>query len=267
MFGAIMFLPLFVQGVLGKSATNSGIILMPLMMGAIVTSIGAGQILARTGKYKVIVIVGSILSALGAYLLSRMGIGTSGMTLVRNMVVMGLGLGVAMSAYTVIVQNQYPSHRLGEVTAGLQFFRSIGSTIGLAVFGTILNNEFAANMKANLPAALQKYNGSTTLDNPQVLLSPQASSSVHAMFAKFGAQGEQLFQAFMHAVRLSLATAISDLFFLAAIVGVIGLVVVLFLREEPLRRTHAIDPESGEEDSEAGPEADGPLTLEAEPVA
>jgi hypothetical protein len=68
-------------------------------------------------------------------------------------------------------------------------------------------------------------------------------------------------------VRLSLATAISDLFFLAAIVGVIGLVVVLFLREEPLRRTHAIDPESGEEDSEAGPEADGPLTPEAEPAA
>ena len=87
---------------------------------------------------------------------------------------MGLGLGVAMSAYTVIVQNQYPSHRLGEVTAGLQFFRSIGSTIGLAVFGTILNNQFAANMKTNLPAALQKYNGSAALDNPQVLLSPTA---------------------------------------------------------------------------------------------
>jgi hypothetical protein len=172
-----------------------------------------------------------------------------------------------MSAYTVIVQNQYPSHRLGEVTAGLQFFRSIGSTIGLAVFGTILNNQFAANMKANLPAALQKYNGSAALDNPQVLLSPQASSQIHTLFAKFGAQGEQLFQAFMHAVRLSLATAISDLFFLAAVVGVIGLVVVLFLREEPLRRTHAIDPESGEEDSEAGPEADGPLTPEAEPAA
>ncbi len=275
MFGAIMFLPLFVQGVLGKSATNSGIILMPLMMGAIVTSIGAGQILSRTGKYKVIVIVGSILSAFGAYLLSRMGVATSGMTLVRNMVIMGLGLGVAMSAYTVIVQNQYPSHRLGEVTAGLQFFRSIGSTIGLAVFGTILNNQFAASMKTNLPAALQKYNGSAALDNPQVLLSPSASEKIHGMFSKFGAQGEQLFHAFMNAVRLSLATAISDLFLLAAIVGVIGLVVVLFLREEPLRRTHAIDPESGEEDSEAGPrggaaagpEADGRLEPQTETVA
>jgi len=250
MFGAIMFLPLFVQGVLGKSATNSGIILMPLMMGAIVTSIGAGQILAKTGRYKVIVIIGSILSAVGAYLLSRMGIATTGMTLVRNMVIMGLGLGVAMSAYTVIVQNQYPSHRLGEVTAGLQFFRSIGSTIGLAVFGTILNNQFAASMKTNLPAQLQTFKGSAALDNPQVLLSPAASDKIHALFSKFGAQGEQLFHAFMNAVRVSLDTAISDLFLLAAGVGVIGFIVVLFLREEPLRQTHHIDPESGEEDSE-----------------
>jgi EmrB/QacA subfamily drug resistance transporter len=253
MFGAIMFLPLFVQGVLGKSATNSGIILMPMMLGAIATSIGAGQILAKTGRYKVIVIIGFILAAIGAWLLSRMGVGTTWPTVTRNMVVMGLGLGVAMSSFTVIVQNQYPSHRLGEVTAGLQFFRSIGSTVGLAVFGTILNNQFAASMKANLPAALAKYNGSAALDNPQVLLSPSASTKIHGMFAKSGAPGEALFKAFMHAVRLSLSTAISDLFLISAVVGLAGLIVVLFLREDPLRRTHALDPDSGEEDSEAGP--------------
>ena len=74
MFGAIMFLPLFVQGVLGKSATNSGIILMPMMLGAIVISIGAGQILARTGRYKVVVIAGFVTVAVGAFLLSRMGV-------------------------------------------------------------------------------------------------------------------------------------------------------------------------------------------------
>ena len=238
MFGAIMFLPLFVQGVLGKSATSSGIILMPLMLGAIVTSIGAGQLLSRTGKYKIIVIVGFVLSTLGAYLLSRMGVNTTWPTVARNMVIMGLGLGVAMSSFTVIVQNQYPSNRLGEVTGGLQFFRSIGSTVGLAVFGTILNNLFSANMKANLPAPLQKLQSSAALDNPQVLLSPAASDKIHAMFAKFGAQGEQLFQGFMNAVRVSLGAAISDLFLLGAGVGVIGLIVVLFLREDPLRKTH-----------------------------
>ncbi len=106
------------------------------------------------------------------------------------------------------------------------------------MFGTILNNQFAAAMKHNLPAALQKYNGSAALDNPQVLLSPAAGAHIRALFAKFGAQGADLYQAFMHAVRLSLSTAISDLFLLSAIVGLIGLVVVLFLREDALRRTH-----------------------------
>ena len=99
MFGAIMYLPLFVQGVLGKSATNSGIILMPLMLGAIVTSIGAGQVLAKTGRYKVVVVVGFVLAAFGAYLLSRTNLDTQWTTLVRNMVIMGLGLGVAISAF------------------------------------------------------------------------------------------------------------------------------------------------------------------------
>jgi EmrB/QacA subfamily drug resistance transporter len=238
MFGAIMFLPLFVQAVLGKSATSSGIILMPLMLGAIITSIGAGQILSRTGKYKVIVMVGFVLTATGAWLLSRMGLDTTWSTLVRDMVIMGLGLGVAMSAFTVIVQNQYPSHRLGEVTGGLQFFRSIGSTVGLAVFGTILNNQFTAGMQQNLPARLQHLKGSAKLDDPQVLMSSDASSQIHDKFASLGAQGEQLYQAFMHAVRLSLGTAIADVFRLAVMVGLVGLFVVLFLREDPLRRTH-----------------------------
>ena len=253
MFGAIMFLPLFVQGVLGKSATNSGIILMPMMLGAMVTSIGAGQVLAKTGRYKWLVVAGFACVVAGAFLLSRMGIATSNTTLACDMVVMGLGLGIAMSSFTVIVQNQYPTHRLGEVSAGLQFFRSIGGTVGMAVFGTILTNRFASAMTANLPAPLQKYTSgrsATKLDNPQVLLSAGAREQVQAGFAKFGAQGEQLFNAFMHAVRVSLATAISNIFVLATIVGVIGLVVVLFLREDPLRRTHSLADDSEDPQAE-----------------
>jgi len=253
MFGAIMFLPLFVQGVQGKSATNSGIILMPMMLGAMVTSIGAGQVLAKTGRYKWLVVAGFACVVAGAFLLSRMGIATSNATLACDMVVMGLGLGIAMSSFTVIVQNQYPTHRLGEVSAGLQFFRSIGGTVGMAVFGTILTNRFASAMTANLPAPLQKYTSGPSaikLDNPQVLLSAGAREQVQAGFAKFGAQGEQLFNAFMHAVRVSLATAISNIFVLATIVGVIGLVVVLFLREDPLRRTHSLADDSEDPQAE-----------------
>ena len=174
MFGAIMYLPLFVQGVQGKSATNSGIILMPMMLAALATSVGAGQLLSRTGRYKAVVIAGFVTVALGAFLFSRMTVTTSGTSLAFYMIVMGLGLGVAMSSFTVIVQNQYPTQRLGEVSAGLQFFRSIGGTVGMAVFGTILTNRFAAAMLHNLPAPLQQFNkgkGAALLDNPQVLLS------------------------------------------------------------------------------------------------
>jgi EmrB/QacA subfamily drug resistance transporter len=244
MFGAIMFLPLFVQGVMGKSATNSGIILMPLMIGAIVTSIGAGRVLSSTGRYKIMVVCGFAVTTLGAYLLSRMGLHTTQARLSADMVVMGLGLGIAMSTFTVIVQNQYPSHRLGEVSAGLQFFRSIGGTVGMAVFGTILNNRFAGAMAANLPAPLQRFThgpDAAKLDNPQVLLSASASQELHAAFVRFGAQGEQLFAAFMNAVRHSLQMAISDIFMLAVFVSVAGFVTVLFLKEVPLRRTHAMD--------------------------
>jgi EmrB/QacA subfamily drug resistance transporter len=240
MFGAIMFLPLFVQGVQGKSATNSGIILMPLMLGAMVMSIGSGQILARTGRYKVLVVCGFVIVAVGAVLLSRMGVDTGWAVLARNMVILGLGLGIAMSAFTVIVQNQYPSHRLGEVTAGLQFFRSIGATIGMAIFGTILNNQFAAHMKENLPAQLAQamHARGAAIDDPQVLLSEQARAALQHAFAQYGTQGAKLFAVFMDAVRQSLASAIDSLFLLSAVVGVVGLVVVLFLREDPLRQTH-----------------------------
>jgi EmrB/QacA subfamily drug resistance transporter len=242
MFGAIMFLPLFVQGVMGKTATNSGTILMPMMLAAIVMSIGAGQLLAKTGRYKSLVVFGFALVTFGAYLLSRMTMNTSQFTLVGFMVIMGLGMGVGMSTFTVIVQNQYPVHRLGEVSAGIQFFRSIGSTLGLAVFGTILNSHFAASLQATLPEQLKGLATDPAtagqLDNPQVLLSDAAREHLTQLFGQFGAQGESLFRAFMEAVRHSLESAISELFFLAMIISAVGFFVVLLLREVPLRRSH-----------------------------
>ena len=245
MFGAIMFLPLFVQGVQGETATNSGIILMPMMMGAIIASIGGGQLLARSGKYKAVVITGFVAVIVGTYLLSRMGVDASRLTLTRDMVILGLGLGVGMSAFTVIVQNQFQTHRLGEVTAGLQFFRSLGATVGLAVFGTILNSSFNSSLATNMPPELAHLGGAGgaavgKLDNPQVLLSEQARAQLAAVFDKMGPQGAGLLEKFMDAVRHSLQASISDLFFLATIIGAAGLVVVFFLREDPLRRTHTL---------------------------
>jgi MFS family permease len=259
MFGAIMFLPLFVQGVMGKTATNSGTILMPMMLAAIATSIGGGQLLARTGRYKAVVVFGFAVVTVGAFLLSRMTISTTFGQLAVFMVIMGLGLGIAMSTFTVIVQNQYPTHRLGEVSAGLQFFRSLGSTVGLAVFGTILNARFASALATSLPAQLKGIAAdpatASQINNPQVLLSAQAQTHLQQMFGQFGTGGQKLYSAFMDAVRHSLESAIGRVFFLAMSISIVGFVVVLFLKEVPLRRTHSNTVENGVSVtlSEAGP--------------
>jgi len=260
MYAAILYLPLFVQGVMGKTAVSSGIVLTPLMIGAIITSIGAGQLLARTGRYKAVVIVGFAITVAGTFLLYRMGVATTQTTLVRDMVIMGLGLGVGLSSFTVIVQNQYPVHRLGEVTAGLQFFRTIGATVGLAVFGTILNTRFSSSLHQLLPSRVSQALGGNAakLDNPQALLSAQSRTQLLALFNKAGSQGQQLFNSFMDAVRHSLQIGMSDLFLVATIIGAVAFVIVLFLKEVRLRRTYLTEegdahevqvaPSPGEED-------------------
>ena len=262
MFGAAMFLPLYVQGVLGESATSSGIVLMPAMLGAIVTSIGAGQLLSRTGRYKAVLITGFAFTTVGMLLLSRMGVDAGEGAVTRVMVILGLGLGVGVGSFTVIVQNQFPSSRFGEVTAGIQFFRSIGSTVGLAVLGTVLTNRFTAAMAENLPGPVERYEGAAALDDPRVLLSPQASERIHDLLATYGAKHEQLLAGFTRAVRQSLDAAMSSVFLIGALVSVAGLVAVLVLREDPLRRTHLTLEQEEMLLADAGAEVAGGLTPE-----
>jgi EmrB/QacA subfamily drug resistance transporter len=236
MFGAILYLPLFIQDVLGQSATNSGVVLTPLMLGFIFSSLVGGQILSRTGRYKILAIFGFIVAAVGMFLLSRMTATTAQGEVVRNMVITGLGIGVMMSLFTIVVQNAFPFRQLGEVTATLTFFRSIGSTIGVAVMGTIMTNAFRTEFQNNLPETLKRLvppDVLTQLQNPQIL------SAIQHRLAAFGPQGVLLFQQLVHAMRVSLATAITNVFFLGCIIMLLGLVSVLFLREIPLRKSNS----------------------------
>lgn len=242
MFGAILYLPLFIQGVLGDSATNSGVVLTPMMLGFMFSSIVGGQILSRTGRYKILAICGFIVAAVGMFLLSRMVATTSEGEVVRNMIVTGLGIGVMMSLFTIVVQNAFPFRLLGEVTAGLTFFRSIGSTLGVAVMGTIVTNGFQTGFQNNLPETLKRVvppAGLAQLQNPQILLAPDAVAAIQHRFAAFGPQGAVLFQQLIHTMRISLSSAITDTFFLGFIVMVLGLFSVLFLREIPLRKSNS----------------------------
>jgi hypothetical protein len=161
--------------------------------------------------------------------------------LVRNMIVTGLGIGVMISLFTIVVQNAFPFRQLGEVTATLTFFRSIGSTIGVAVMGTIMTNEFQNGLQSNIPQTLKRVvpaNRLSQLQDPQVLLSPDVLARIQHSFAAFGSQGTVLFHQLVEAIRVSLATAITDVFVLGFIIMLLGFFATLFLREIPLRKSH-----------------------------
>ena len=134
MFGAIVYLPLFFQGVQGQQATNAGLLLLPLMLALMVASLVVGRLTTRTGRYKIFPIIGTIVAAGGLWLLSTMGPATGRIASSMWMVVLGLGVGATMSVLTIAVQNAVEMRDLGAGTASVNFFRTLGSTIGVAVF-------------------------------------------------------------------------------------------------------------------------------------
>jgi EmrB/QacA subfamily drug resistance transporter len=241
MFGTILFIPLFIQGVIGTSATQSGTVLMPMMITMIASSIIGGQIISRTGRYKLIGLSGMILMAIGLFLLSGMGAETDYFTVVRNMVILGLGMGPTMPVFTLASQNAVKMSQLGVVTSLTQFSRSIGSTMGVAIFGSLLSNRFAPAFRGALPpqvAATVPADQLAQLQNPQVLLNPQAAATIRQQFDSFGPQGGQIFDALYGAIKFGLVTALHDVFLLGAVLAGVGIVTVLFLEELPLRKSY-----------------------------
>ena len=239
MFGAIMYIPLFLQAVVGSSATNSGAVLTPMMLGFMVSSIVGGQIMARTGRYKLLAIGGFAVGTVGMILLSRMDATATEALVIRNMIVTGLGIGVMMSLFTIVVQNAFPFQQLGQVTASLQFFRSIGGTIGVAILGSVMTNGFRNALQANMPRALSQAMPADRLEqiqNPQVLMAPDTLSRLQDSFAAFGPQGQALYAQFVEALKDSLATGVTQIFVISAVVMVLGLISTLFLKEIPLRK-------------------------------
>jgi hypothetical protein len=150
MFGAITYLPAFFQVVRGISPTVSGVYLLPLMAGLLAVSIGSGQVISKTGKYRFFPIAGTALMTLGLYLLSLMGVHTSTLQDAFYLLVLGLGLGGVMQVLVIIVQNGVPHSELGVATSGATFFRSIGGSLGTAVFGAIFSNVLAGNLTRHL---------------------------------------------------------------------------------------------------------------------
>jgi predicted MFS family arabinose efflux permease len=212
MLGALTFLPTFMQFVDGVSATTSGLHTLPMVAGMLTMSLSSGVIVGRTGKYKLFPVVGSGVMAVGFVLLSRMGPDTSTLVQSLYLVVLGAGIGMCMQVLVLIVQNTVDFADLGVATGGVTFFRTIGSSFGAAVFGSLFNNF----LHSRVGDALAKSGAP-----PEAAQSPDA---LHRLAPEMAAP-----------IAAAYADALDMVFLCAAPVAVVGFVLALMLKQVPLR--------------------------------
>ncbi|XHM67122.1 DHA2 family efflux MFS transporter permease subunit [Streptomyces nigra] len=217
MFGAMTYLPTFLQVVQGISPTLSGVHMLPMVAGMLLSSTGSGQIVSRTGRWKVFPIAGTGVTAVGLLLLHQLDAGSSTALMSVYFFVFGLGLGLVMQVLVLIVQNAVPYEDLGVATSGATFFRSIGASFGVAIFGTV----FASRLDDLLVDAFRG-----------VRLPPGAS--LEGLEADPRGIAE-LPAALRPAALDAYATAITDVFLYAVPVALLGFVLAWFLREDKLR--------------------------------
>ncbi len=231
MFGVIMYLPLYMQGVMGISATQSGSLLTPLMLGAVVSSVISGHVTSRYLKYKALAVVGSILVAGGMIVFATLDGSTTRLVVVFGMVIAGLGMGLMNPVYTLAVQNSAPREHMGAATASTQFFRSIGSTMGVAIFGSVLltiyKRDFANGIPAGTPALSLKPFG-----NPMLLA--QIRPQLEAAFGRYPG-GTNLLHVLLADVRTSLIHGLQVIFLVGAVIMTAAVVLNTLLPEVPIR--------------------------------
>ncbi|MEZ0091728.1 MFS transporter [Streptacidiphilus sp. EB129] len=220
MFGALSFVPLYMQVVNGNSPTVSGLRLLPMMAGLLLTSIGTGQLISRTGKYKIYPIIGTALTVLALVLLAQVDDTTSSTVMGLDLLVLGLGLGMVMQVLIIAVQNSTDFADLGTATSGVTYFRSIGGSFGASIFGTVLNNQ----LNSKLTTAQANGTLSPLLPVKQLLANPTSVQHLPPAL-------KPLAQPFLHIYALSLQTV----YLVAAGIAVLAFVLSLFLREVPLR--------------------------------
>jgi hypothetical protein len=242
MFSGSVYIPLFMQGVLGFSATNAGLVLTPMTIAMVIGSIVGGQLISRTGHYRGVVPAGLAISAVGMYLLSRLDADSSQLAGIRDMAIIGFGLGFTFPVLMIAAQNAVPDRMLGVVSSLSQFARSVGGTIGVAIMGSLLARRLDDELAAGLPVEVREGAPAPLLDaitNPRLLLDDAALARVRDQgFAQvFGADAPRLFDASIASMRDALAVSIGDVFLLAAILMTAAAGLGILLREIPLRST------------------------------
>jgi EmrB/QacA subfamily drug resistance transporter len=217
LFGSVTYLPLFLQVVKGASPTGSGLQMLPMMGGMLVTSIASGQIISRSGRYKVFPIIGMLVMALGLYLLSRMTADTSTMSASFTMLVLGLGLGMVMQVLVIAVQNAVDYADLGVATSGATLFRLVGGSLGTAALGAIFAARLSQALSRMLPGSA-RVTGHGAL-NPETMA--------------------QLSPALRHMYVDAFTAALGTVFVVATGIALLGFLLAWLIPEHPLRQTVA----------------------------
>lgn len=231
MFGSIIYIPVYAQGVMGVCATNSGMILVPQSVAMIITSIIVGLLISKTGRYKPFLILGGIMLIIGYGLLAALEYGDTQLHLTLAMIVIGLGLGLSMQVHTLIVQNAVARRELAPATAAIQFFRNIGSTIGTAVLGTVMTTSMSSSIATQIQALpaeqlaqLQASGGGvSTSDLENAVLDPSAL--------------DQLPSFLVAPIRMGMSDAMHMVFLTAIPFVAAALILSLFIKHVPLRET------------------------------
>jgi EmrB/QacA subfamily drug resistance transporter len=261
-FAAIVFLPLYFQVVQGASATESGYLSFPLLIGVMAGSIGSGQIIARTGKYKTLILGSLFLVGVGSFLMTNLRADTDYLVLSAWMLILGLGVGPTLAAFTIVIQNAVPIHELGAATSSLTFFRQIGGSIGLAVAGSFFGSRIVTNLThelsglglppeltAGMAGGFDRNDLGAGVDLAGVL----AAAGVPAQFI----------DTIVGAVHSAMSVTIGEVFWLGVGASALAFVVSLLIAELPLR-------ESAGFHAPAVARSDGPATVtataEAKPV-
>lgn len=212
MFGSVTFLPLYQQSVQGASATNSGLLLMPMMLGMLVVSLAVGQVITRTGRYRVFPILGTGVMAGGALLLSTLGVDTTRFTSSVYMVVLGAGMGFLMQVTMLVAQNSVELKDMGVASSTATLFRTIGGSFGVALFGALFTNRVTSTMKEQ---------GAAGGGPRSAQLTPAVLRTLPARFQ----------DAYHHAV----SNGIHSIFMWGAVVSVLGIAAAVLVKEVPLR--------------------------------
>lgn len=247
MFASFVYVPLFAQEVLGFSATSSGVITLPMVIGLVGASVVGGRIVAKTGRYKLLLMGGLLIASIGMAFLGTLSASNGYIDLAWRMILAGFGVGLSLPLFTLIVQNSFPASQLGVASSSVQLFRSIGSTVGVAVLGGVLNNVLARNL-GNLGndkfvqfAQASGYGSNfnnLTANLLQGVISDKAQATINASIAHLPTQVAHTvamaFHDFVVKLQGALSNSLDYVFFMAASLMLAGFVISILIKEVPL---------------------------------